>query len=649
MKRLTLVSMAAVFVISALAGAAHAGKSVYLVAKHHTSQFDAYNLALDGTISQATNTSLEQKSPAGLASWAELDQYSVPIKAYLFVSGEHSDEVELIDALTLTSIESVETTAGELAGIAMDETNMVLYGIERGGKKLYALDWDPDIPALTVKPGFPVVLPTVSQAYGLALDSKHGIIYIADTGAGYVRGFNVYDLTNQVFIWEPTSIPVDIDIDEYRNILYTTHPTGKCAPREPGFPAGPSLTCMYDVASGVEYCDPNCKSGMGVAVNDDTGLIYLTHGCDTNSDDDYDVSVWDTNASPWTLIQTISEVGTPAGIAVPGFGIPGNPGIILTNNKDPECVNTAEQVEIYVKYFYKGIGGATLPATNVQVEVHLNEDLLFVSATNGGTYDNGSHTVSWNVGTMNIDDEAMQTIVAAVSVDADYPRAFLSTGIVSSTEVPPIDWDTYATRVDLCDPAVCGDGIKEGSEQCEQHSDCLGLDYLPEPGADEWYECSSNCQCKIVPITLSYLKASRINDTIEITWGTASEINNAGFNILRSQARDGEYVQINSVLIPADGGPMQGADYSYTDNTVEEGITYWYKLEDVATDGNRELHGPVTDAELAQQQSWGAASTAEAGSIGRTGSTPFNYCYVAALPLLFVGLWLGISARRRKN
>ena len=55
-----------------------------------------------------------------------------------------------------------------------------------------------------------------------------------------------------------------------------------------------------------------------------------------------------------------------------------------------------------------------------------------------------------------------------------------------------------------------------------------------------------------------------------VTWATASEIDNAGFNIYRSTEENGTYTKINSGLIPAKGSPSGSATYQFTDKRREE-------------------------------------------------------------------------------
>jgi hypothetical protein len=80
---------------------------------------------------------------------------------------------------------------------------------------------------------------------------------------------------------------------------------------------------------------------------------------------------------------------------------------------------------------------------------------------------------------------------------------------------------------------------------------------------------------------------------IRIDWETETEINTAGFNIYRSEAIDGEYVLLNDVLIPSNGNAVSGAQYSFTDENVVAGRTYFYRLEDVELDNTREQQAPI--------------------------------------------------------
>jgi hypothetical protein len=95
-------------------------------------------------------------------------------------------------------------------------------------------------------------------------------------------------------------------------------------------------------------------------------------------------------------------------------------------------------------------------------------------------------------------------------------------------------------------------------------------------------------------IELSKFKAIPANRKVILVWVTENEIDNTGFNILRAEAENGPYKKISGDdLIPARGSSVEGAGYCFIDNTVNNRITYYYKLEDIDTNGIATQNGPV--------------------------------------------------------
>ena len=92
-------------------------------------------------------------------------------------------------------------------------------------------------------------------------------------------------------------------------------------------------------------------------------------------------------------------------------------------------------------------------------------------------------------------------------------------------------------------------------------------------------------------ITLVSFTATYQNEYVLIEWKTDMELNNAGFNIWRSEAAASGYFKINDSFIPAEGS---GYQYSFIDDAVVTGNTYYYKLEDIDLDGISTFHGPVS-------------------------------------------------------
>jgi hypothetical protein len=97
-------------------------------------------------------------------------------------------------------------------------------------------------------------------------------------------------------------------------------------------------------------------------------------------------------------------------------------------------------------------------------------------------------------------------------------------------------------------------------------------------------------QCGSTVIALSSFTAKASNGRVKLEWSTESEIDNAGFNIYRSETEADGYVKINSELIPAKGSETKGAKYVFTDNIAKNRKTYFYKLEDIDLNGTSTMH-----------------------------------------------------------
>ena len=108
-----------------------------------------------------------------------------------------------------------------------------------------------------------------------------------------------------------------------------------------------------------------------------------------------------------------------------------------------------------------------------------------------------------------------------------------------------------------------------------------------------------------LPVSLSSFRPVRDKTTgaVVIKWVTESELNNAGFNILRSESRDGAFQVVNlKGIIAGNGTTGERHAYQWTDITAKPNVVYYYQIEDVSLDGKRttlgttHLRGSVTSA-----------------------------------------------------
>ena len=104
-----------------------------------------------------------------------------------------------------------------------------------------------------------------------------------------------------------------------------------------------------------------------------------------------------------------------------------------------------------------------------------------------------------------------------------------------------------------------------------------------------------------LPVELSSFTLARTESgAVVVTWTTESEVDNAGFNLRRSEKRSSGFTLINPALIAGAGTTGERQTYTFTDTSAKPGVEYYYQIEEVAFDGKPEtlvtrmLPGPVS-------------------------------------------------------
>ena len=105
-----------------------------------------------------------------------------------------------------------------------------------------------------------------------------------------------------------------------------------------------------------------------------------------------------------------------------------------------------------------------------------------------------------------------------------------------------------------------------------------------------------------LPVELSSFTATPGDGQVTHRGITESEIDNLGFHLYRSSTEEGPYDRITADLVEGAGTASNQQTYTFSDPNVTNGITYWYKLEDVAFDGRTALHGPIAVTPQARVQ-----------------------------------------------
>lgn len=192
----------------------------------------------------------------------------------------------------------------------------------------------------------------------------------------------------------------------------------------------------------------------------------------------------------------------------------------------------------------------TGPALNVVITDTLPTGTNYVSATGNATYlfEDPLEIVTWDMG---------------VLVPSESDTVYLTIHVAEDAISPLENWVHVS------------------------HSDVFFNDYAGINDFDQ------DIIIETTPVELSSFEAISSFDKVIIEWRTRSETRNLGFNILRSDASNGEYMQINSSLIEGAGTSKKTHTYSYEDQDVVGGRTYYYMLEDVTFSGHKTTHGPI--------------------------------------------------------
>ena len=90
-----------------------------------------------------------------------------------------------------------------------------------------------------------------------------------------------------------------------------------------------------------------------------------------------------------------------------------------------------------------------------------------------------------------------------------------------------------------------------------------------------------------LPVTLSHFRANHTGTGVVVKWITESELDNAGFNILRSDNKNGKFKIVNSKLIQGAGTTNERHTYTWTDTTAKPNVAYYYQIEEVSHAGAR--------------------------------------------------------------
>ncbi|NOR66692.1 MAG: DUF11 domain-containing protein [Woeseiaceae bacterium] len=345
-----------------------------------------------------------------------------------------------MDGTTMTSAGRVEAIdATDLAGIVYDHTKKLLYCVDRGREKLYVYDWDAKTTSRTRVSGSPFTLRGNVHAFGIALDEIDGLLYVA-SGRTTVSVYNTSDWSRVKQI-ELSRVAIGIAVDVMNGFLYTG-----------GAWAGNNYLTQYHLATNVEtevQVEPDAGV-MGVAVDPDTGLVYMGTG-KNNAPGGDNLLVYDTALN---LVGKIHIGGNSAGLAVPGKDIGFNP-LNLTKELLRGAAADAAPSDMTAvgagKTITYGIGFSNISneytVTDVSIVDALPRNVTFVSADDdgvGGQYNSKTHTYTWFYADLPPGSSTVLELTVLVDRDVVTGTIISNSVSINSNETAPT-----TTRLDL--------------------------------------------------------------------------------------------------------------------------------------------------------------------------------------------------------
>jgi uncharacterized repeat protein (TIGR01451 family) len=409
-------------------------KSLYVIADilqrsatNRTEPVHAYDIGVDGTLTFQVEHNIPSRMMGAVGMAIDADS------GYVFITYEASDEIRLVDGITMTGAGAVEAEdASDLAGIVYDHSKKLLYCVDRRRGRLYVYDWDAKTLSLNRVTGSPFTLWGDVHAFGIALDEIDGLLYVT-SGTTTV---SVYSTSNwsRVKKIELSRVAISVAVDVMNGFLYTG-----------GGYAGNNYLTQYRLATGAEaevQVEPDAGV-MGLAVDPDTGLVYMGTG-KNNAPGGDNILTYDTELN---LVSKIHIGGNSTGLVVPGKDIGFNP-LNLTKELIRGAVDDGAPGEMASvgagKTITYGIGFSNLrnkfTVTDVSVVDALSRDVTFVSADDdgvGGHYDSKTHTYTWFYADLPPGSSTLLELTVRVKSDVDSGTIISNSATINSNETAP--------------------------------------------------------------------------------------------------------------------------------------------------------------------------------------------------------------------
>ncbi len=432
--RLTTAFIVSLFLVTIFLTGTASAKSLYAIASinQSPSPINAYNINADGTLAPPVTHLVPARAlgAVGISAYIDRDALGVPTgEGTLFITYESSNEIQLVDAATMTGDPGDTVSApgaSNLAGIVYDRTKEKVYTVDRNTNHLYVYTYDPVMVTLTLDEGTYVPLPNVSGAHGLALDVENGLLYVGDL----TETVKVFSTDDWSFAREFTvsQAVMGIALDLKGGFVYTGN-------AYPGF-GSLGLLCKYDLNTNTETT-LNISTITGVADNvvglavdntlgDAPNLVYISTGDQGYGGSDRIIAL----DPDFNVVDSTGDIGDPTGIFIPEEEVGFNPlNLSKSDNLDPV---TAGSNLTYTICFDNEENQTAI--TDVTITDPIPLGTAFVSATGPYTLDNGN--IVWEFG--EVEGGAGQECVdLVVNVTAEPGTSIINTCTIEGAETGP--------------------------------------------------------------------------------------------------------------------------------------------------------------------------------------------------------------------
>jgi hypothetical protein len=358
-------------------------------------------------------------------------------------------------------------------------------------------------------------------------------------------------------------------------VAYTTTGTGSTCPVITS--TGNHIPVVLMPGSGTKIPKATPFTLTATATDEDNdALTYSWEEWDLSNDDNG--SAWDAGAnSTKKPLFKVRDPKTSGSRTFPDMdvilaGYPSNPPAVMNGLKGETLPQVARDIKFrFVARDNQATGGGVATGGNgcsstSQFKVVVTDDGPFtVTAPNtavnwlGGT----TQTVSWDVG--NTDD--------ASGIDAQNVDILMSTdGGQTYTTVILAGTPNDGTQ-DIVVPNIA---TNTQVRFMVKASDNIFFDI-----SDVDFTITFN---SVLPVSLLQFFVKPGRSAIQLTWATTTEINNRGFEILRSEGSSNKFTRIGFVEGTVNTNTVQ--NYLFLDNNVRKGVDYFYRLRHIDVDNN---------------------------------------------------------------